>query len=214
MVDNTAILKVSEQNLNKVIRDLWSLSLSNRDAYWKGGDPLGKEQNNTINEFISQTMRMKISVENISRESKDLFKIFLDTNSPYQWIPNVKPVQGDIVIPFGEYKDPFTGNKEQHNGILIVTHFGSDIATAASGRVSYIGKDLRKGKIVRISHGFGIVTEYGHLGWIKVRVGEMVKKGDIIAKSGNTGKLLEPAVYFEIDFNGEPVNPQFYIIGE
>ncbi len=210
-----AINKLSEdrKNISTVIKQIWKFSLSHEQNPWEGGDPepvTGKDLFSLMNYSVHQ---ISGEVKNLQKVTSDLYRIFSSPESPYQWIPNYYPVTGEVVAPFGDYKDPFTQKVEHHTGVSIIAPFGSPVRAAAAGKIVYIGKDPRYGRIVKISHGYGLQTVYGHLGWIKFREGYYVKKGEVFAITGNTGRLIEPVLYFEVDFNGKPYDPSAFLIG-
>ncbi|GEM_PF-1777946 len=208
----TLFLDKKNSQLLRVTGKIWKLSLTGEEKRWEGGDP---EATSPVN--LRESVRASLDeiggrIENLESVTGELYRIFTSSDSPYQWIPNASPVTGEVAIPYGEFKDPFTQKVEQHNGIGIVVPFGTPVKAAASGRIVYVGRHPRYGKIVKISHGFGLETVYGHLGWIKYPEGHYVKKGEVFATTGNTGKLIEPLLYFEIDYNGKPVDPGNFIL--
>ncbi len=195
-----------------VVEKVWKLSLSHSRKPWEGGDPEVVEKTDLFSLLNFSIDQMGDEVKNLDKVTSDLYKVFSSPESPYQWIPNYYPVTGEIVAPFGEYKDPFTQKVEQHDGVGIIVPFGTPVKAAAAGKIVYVGRQPRYGKVVKISHGFGLETVYGHIGWVKYPVGHYVKKGEVFAMTGNTGKLIEPLLYFEIDFNGKPYDPSAFLL--
>ncbi len=191
---------------------LWRLSLSKDHKPWEGGNFTGWYDSNVINSAEESLEQIGESVKNLEKVGNDLYRVFLSPYSPYQWIPNYMPVTGEVAIPFGEYKDPFTQKVEQHNGIGIVTPFGSKVRAAAAGKIIYIGRSARFGRVVKISHGYGLETIYGHIDLVKYPVGYSVKKGEVFAVTGNVGRLIEPLLYFEVDFEGRPCDPESFLL--
>ena len=112
---------------------------------------------------------------------------------------------------FGFRTNPFTGLTQMHEGLDISNRVGTPIVAPADGIVSDIGNDLAHGKILVISHGFGMITRYSHLSKVLVEVGQKVKRGDKIAEVGMTGKTTGPHLHYEVRLNGIPVNPMRYI---
>lgn len=94
-----------------------------------------------------------------------------------------------------------------HNGIDIAVVTGTPIRAAADGRVIYSGANGGYGIMVIIDHGSGVETRYAHHSRNVATVGQNVKRGDIIAYSGNTGNSTGPHLHFEIRHNGNPVDP-------
>ena len=126
-------------------------------------------------------------------------------------IPSVYPVYGTTTSSFGTRKSPFGYGSEFHPGIDISVPVGTPVKAAGKGVVTYAGWLSGYGNVVIIDHGYGIQSVYGHNSQILVKVGQTVKRGDIIAKSGNTGRSTGPHVHFEIRVNGNPVDPMKYL---
>lgn len=112
---------------------------------------------------------------------------------------------------YGYRNDPFDGHREFHKGIDIAGREGSDIFAVAGGVVTWADKRWGYGNMVEINHSNGFVTRYGHLLKILVKEGEAVKKGQVVALMGSTGRSTGPHVHFEVMQNGKQVNPLDYI---
>lgn len=126
--------------------------------------------------------------------------------------PSIRPTTGWVSSSFGYRRSPFTGRKEFHPALDIANREGTPIVAPADGIVRFTGKKGLLGRLVVIDHGHGMVTRYGHLSEPLVKKGEKVKRGDVVAKMGNTGRSTGPHVHYEIRLNGVPVNPSNYII--
>ncbi|MGA9212702.1 M23 family metallopeptidase [Kaistella sp.] len=98
-----------------------------------------------------------------------------------------------------------------HKGLDIAVAHGSDVRSAASGKVIFAGEKSGYGNCVIISHGNGLDTLYAHLSQILVKTNEVVKVNDVIAKSGNTGRSTGPHLHYEVHKNNTPVNPKLFI---
>jgi len=115
---------------------------------------------------------------------------------------------------FGPRTHPVTGQKgKQHNGIDFAAASGTDIFAAESGTVIVAQSMSGYGNTVIIDHGNGLWTLYGHIrkGGIKVKAGEVVKKGQKIAEVGSTGVSTGPHLHFEVRLNEKPVDPENYL---
>lgn len=126
--------------------------------------------------------------------------------------PTVGPVRGLVTDPFGNRKDPFTGRLASHTGLDISARRGTPIEAPAAGVVAFTGRNGGLGKMVRISHGFGFTTVYGHLDSITVQPGQEVERGEVIGALGNTGRSTGPHLHYEVHVDGRPVNPLYYIL--
>ena len=132
------------------------------------------------------------------QDSKRSFKIIL-------------PVQGKISSYFGMRIDPFLGVKRMHNGIDIAAPIGTEIKAATDGEVIFSGEKKDYGQVVIIKNKAGLETIYAHNKENLVHIGDIVKKGDVIAKVGLSGRTTGPHVHFEVRINNRPVNPLKFI---
>jgi murein DD-endopeptidase MepM/ murein hydrolase activator NlpD len=126
--------------------------------------------------------------------------------------PSLRPTRGWVSSKFGYRVSPFTGRKEFHKGLDIATRKGTPIIAPADGIVTYSGKKWLIGKMMTIDHGYGMVTRYGHLYKMNKKKGDRIKRGEVIALVGNTGRSTGPHLHYEVRLNGVPVNPTKYIL--
>lgn len=126
--------------------------------------------------------------------------------------PSIWPTTGWLTSGYGDRVSPFTGRVSKHNGIDIASRQDTPVIAPAAGVVSYTGFDSGLGKLIKINHGYGIMTYYGHLAKAAVKVGQKVKRGDVIAYVGSTGLSTGPHLHYEIYVNDVPVNPMRYIL--
>jgi murein DD-endopeptidase MepM/ murein hydrolase activator NlpD len=127
-------------------------------------------------------------------------------------IPQVQPARVAYVSSsFGYRSDPFTGHAAFHAGLDFPGPLGSPIYAAAKGKVSFVGRRPGYGNCVEISHGNGLMTRYGHLSAFKVKPGQKVDAGTVIAAMGSTGRSTGSHLHFEVRVNGRPVNPRPFL---
>ena len=129
-----------------------------------------------------------------------------------QKLPLGKPVaSARTTSRFGRRYDPFTHRPAVHSGQDFVGSKGARIISAADGRV--ISAEVRGayGKMVEISHGFGLTTRYAHLSKIAVKEGQYVKRGQRIGNQGSTGRSTGEHLHYEVRYNGTAVNPMKFI---
>lgn len=126
--------------------------------------------------------------------------------------PSIWPTTGWLTSGYGNRVSPFTGRVSKHNGIDIASRQDTPVIAPAAGVVSYTGFDSGLGKLIKINHGYGIMTYYGHLAKAAVKVGQKIKRGDVIAYVGSTGLSTGPHLHYEIYVNDVPVNPMRYIL--
>jgi len=126
--------------------------------------------------------------------------------------PSISPVKGFISSGFGFRRNPFTSISDFHMGIDITAPLGKPVLSAANGIVSFAGFKSGYGNLITIDHGYGIQTNYAHLSKILVKVGQKVKRWDIIGLVGDTGQSTAPHLHYEIVKNNNPVNPLDYML--
>ena len=113
---------------------------------------------------------------------------------------------------FGARRNPFTNAPDFHEGIDITNELGTPVVAPADGKVSFVGLKGSYGNVIEIQHRGGIITLYGHLNEIRVKVGQDIKRWDVIATVGNTGNSTGPHLHYEIHIGDSPVNPLPYIL--
>jgi murein DD-endopeptidase MepM/ murein hydrolase activator NlpD len=143
-------------------------------------------------------------------EIKDYLRIQKDI---YRATPRGFPVEGNISSPYGKREDPFTGMPGFHSGVDISSSPGTPIQATADGIVSHAGWTPHSGYLVVIEHGCGFSTIYAHNKKNVVKVGQKVKRGDVIGYVGSSGKSTGPHVHYEIWEKGKNVNPNKYLQG-
>ncbi len=112
---------------------------------------------------------------------------------------------------YGKRTDPFTGRLAWHGGVDFAGQMGADIVAVASGVVTWSGPRYGYGNLVEVNHGNGYKTRYAHCKELKVALGDIVRKGDVVALMGSTGRSTGPHVHFEVYKNGRTVDPAAYI---
>lgn len=123
-----------------------------------------------------------------------------------------RPIKkGWMSSAYGQRKDPFTGQTMWHQGVDFAGKMGSDIVAVAGGVVTWSGARYGYGDMVEINHGGGYSTRYAHNLENKVKVGDIVSKGQVIALMGSSGRSTGPHVHYEVYKNGRPVDPASYV---
>lgn len=112
---------------------------------------------------------------------------------------------------YGVRKDPFNGRPTMHKGVDFAGKENTAIIATASGVVTWASKRYGYGQLIEISHGEGLTTRYGHNKDLLVKVGDVVNKGQTIARMGSTGRSTGPHVHYEILRNNKQINPIKYV---
>ena len=149
-------------------------------------------------------------IQSISFQELDNF--FKNQKSLLSSTPSIWPTRGWVTSGFGFRKSPFTGLREKHEGWDIAARAGSTVRATADGEVVVEGREYGYGNLVEVDHGYGLMTRYGHNSKHLVKVGDRVKRGQVIALVGNTGRSTGPHVHYEVLLHGVPVSPKNYIL--
>lgn len=148
----------------------------------------------------------------LRRESQEELHGFLaDQRSLFSSKPKGWPVHGWMTSSFGVRLSPFSGNRIMHEGIDIAARIGTPIHAPADGVVSEAEFTDGYGRLVVLDHGYGYKTYYGHNSKIFVKVGQKVRRGDLLAAVGNSGSSTGSHLHYEVRFNGLPVNPRKFL---
>ena len=112
---------------------------------------------------------------------------------------------------FGYRADPFTGAGALHAGMDVGGYNGQPIFAASAGRVVFVGQQNGYGNLVVVDHGHGLETRYGHLSGFNAKVGDVVKRGQQIARMGSTGRSTGTHLHFEVRVQGRAINPRPFL---
>ena len=121
--------------------------------------------------------------------------------------PSIWPTHGWLSSSTGNRADPFTGEKDYHPGLDISADKGDPVYSTANGKVVNASAAGNYGNLVIVDHGYGLETRYGHLSAFKVKVGQEVKRGDLLGLVGATGRATGAHLHYEVRANGRILNP-------
>jgi murein DD-endopeptidase MepM/ murein hydrolase activator NlpD len=177
-----------------------------------GESELVKNITGQLNNIALRSAYQEKSYDEINNMVKNKEKLLAAT-------PSIQPVSNKnlnrIASGYGYRIDPVYKDRRAHLGLDFTAPLGTPIYATADGRVKDAGFNTGGfGNRVVISHGFGYETLYGHMLRIKVRVGEMVKRGEVIGYVGNSGKSTGPHCHYEVHRNGVPVDPIYYFYND
>jgi len=135
-------------------------------------------------------------------------------NKSSRWAatPSIWPVKGWVTSGFGPRVSPFTEKPAWHDGLDIGSAANAPVQAPAQGRVTAVGFDPKMGNVVKIDHGFGIETLYGHLAKSLVKEGQRVKRGEVVALVGSTGLATGPHLHYMVKVHGQTMDPLKYIL--
>jgi len=143
---------------------------------------------------------------------QELEEVVESRKSLWASTPSIWPTSGWLSSRFGKRISPFTGRRQMHRGIDIAARPGTPIIAPASGVVTTYRFNGGFGRYLKLNHGYGIETHYGHLSKAAVKVGQKIKRGDVIGYVGNTGLSTGPHLHYEVFVNKVSVDPMKYIL--
>ncbi|WP_122036736.1 M23 family metallopeptidase [Aliivibrio sp. EL58] len=203
-----------------------NLIIENNDSNYELTQQLEAKEN----EFIVISQRVEdvesvLGLQDISEEDTLLSEKTLEQRldvaaidsavraTMFRLIPNDTPI--DFIrnsSSFGKRTNPISGKRQRHLGQDLTCKRGTEIYAPADGVVE-LARPSKKGygNLLKVQHSFGFMTMYAHLQKFKVRSGQFVKKGDLIATCGNTGNSTGPHLHYEVRFLGRVLNPQSFI---
>lgn len=129
----------------------------------------------------------------------------------FRLIPNDTPMNYErISSSFGRRTNPITGKRHTHTGIDLTCKRGEEIYAPADGVIETVRPSKKGfGNFLTVRHSFGFMSSYAHLHQFKVRSGQFVSKGELIATCGNSGNSTGPHLHYEVRFLGRALNPQY-----
>ncbi len=152
-------------------------------------------------------LELRKTIETVD-EIRDYLRVQKDI---YTSTPKGYPSEGGITSGYGKRMDPFSGEGAFHTGIDISCPSKSPIRATADGMVSHSGWLEGSGNVVILEHGFGFSTVYAHNSKNAVKVGQKVKRNDIVGFVGSTGKSTGPHVHYEVWKDGKTIDAQKYL---
>ena len=156
----------------------------------------------------------KLATQIDSREQQlDLLDSLIANRTRHNdtFVAGIPVEKGWLSSRFGRRTDPFTGKAAWHNGIDFAGKKGTPILAMAAGVVTWAGDRSGYGLLVEVNHGNGYVTRYAHSDSVDVQVGDIVKRGQVVAKMGSSGRSTGNHVHVEILKNGKQEDPARYI---
>ena len=166
---------------------------------------------------VSSTKKENELRKQIYIQSKSFDEIVIlakNKEAMLECIPAIQPVLNKdlkhMASGYGWRIDPVYRTRRFHAGMDFAAATGTDIYATGNGTVITTGWKQGYGNCIEINHGFGYLTLYGHLSAVKCRVGQKVKRGEVIGLVGSTGKSTGPHLHYEVHLRGQIMNPQNY----
>jgi murein DD-endopeptidase MepM/ murein hydrolase activator NlpD len=162
-------------------------------------------------DLLSDLSALQAEFDRSGRQLSVLEAMLFDQHLEMSRTPSRMPGSGYITSGFGGRSDPFSGGSAHHKGIDLDANVGDPVTSAADGIVSFVGVKNGYGNVVEVDHSNGYTTLYAHNSAFTVRVGDLVRAGQQVAKAGSTGRSTGPHIHFEVHENGVAINPMPFL---
>lgn len=177
-----------------------------------GGPDSSEAQVPRSEDIYAAIDRLTREIDDREQQFDNIEEILTNRKVGERALYGAQPVyRGEISSYFGMRFDPFSGRRSMHEGIDFSGRAGSAILAAADGVVSFAGDKQGYGRVIEINHGDDCFTRYAHSKLIFVKQGDIVKKGQVIALMGSSGRATGAHLHFEVYKHGRPVDPFIYI---
>lgn len=207
---NLAEVSVLEDEVRRTLnKDGSTTSRGNSDRMSRASDNSGQggEGSQGLTKFDVVSTQNKILEERVAYKYQNLSNMLNDLQASSS-VPNLWPLDSwDITSRFGGRQDPFGNGAENHKGVDVAASYGTPIYAAAAGTVQTAGWNGGYGRYVKLEHGNGYGSAYGHMSAIAVTAGQTVEKGEIIGYVGSSGYSTGSHLHFEVLINGNQVDP-------
>jgi len=203
---------LENQDFFAELSQLYDVELQSKENSGVGGLLVGVDSKILEDSHIQEMVDLYNQISLAEYNSKNVFTKASKQKHVMNSTPALLPTEGHISSGFGWRINPLGGGAQFHSGLDINSEQGTNIYATADGMVIIAGMTGGYGNEVRISHGLGFTTLYGHCSEIFVTDGQEVKRGDLIAAVGCTGWATGPHLHYEVRINNVPVDPMGYIV--
>ncbi len=206
------IKKIPTKINAKDVNSVQEFSLNDKGMFIGGqGGPLSSDD--SIDEAIKSNIGFydfKGHLEKVKFSNEIDYLILLEKLA--EVMPFSRPMKNYYISSgFGSRIDPITGHYATHQGLDFVGPEREKIISPSAGRVILAGKFSDYGNAIVVDHGFGVTTRYGHLSEVKVKAGQIIKQGDVIATQGSTGRSTGSHLHYEVRYKNIPLNPRKFL---
>jgi len=175
-------------------------------------EPVSTGSNVAVPDVVEAMHTLDLQLDNREAQLGVLESVIANQNLKQRVYPQGRPVSsGWISSYFGKRTDPFTGKPANHTGIDFAGKSGAEVVAVADGVVTWSSNRYGYGLMVEINHGNGYTTRYAHNSENLVAIGDEVRKGQVVALMGDTGRATGPNLHFEVLRDGRRMNPVNFI---
>ena len=220
--DDVAVMSGNMKSIeekDKAIRTYADMPQIDKDIRKLGIGGVRLAENTSVDDVLTNRIKsLEMDVQTLSRKVKlelssysDIYNKVTEDVKMIHAIPSIRPIAGGYLNSnFGYRKDPLNDKVRFHYGQDITINSGEVVLAPADGTVKEARYRGGYGNVVKIDHGYGYSTLFGHLSTFNVKKGQKVKRGNIIGKSGNSGRSTAPHLHYEVHHYGTPQNPLDY----
>ncbi len=160
----------------------------------------------------AQNKNLTAQIDRQKKNMHELLTVIEGRNNRLSTLPDLWPTDGGVISSYyGGRTGPINGGFDWHPGLDIAVDIGTPVYAAAMGTVDMAGWNGGYGQFVKIRHGNGYESAYGHMSGIAVSAGQQVRKGEIIGFVGSTGYSTGPHLHFEVFVDGENIDPLYML---
>lgn len=176
----------------------------------------GAKDNMSVQDIKAVLLAQNTNISQMIRDRKNSVSELLHQiegqSGTMSTFPDMWPVKGGTISSaYGSRVGPIEGGYEWHQGIDVAVDFGEPVYASAAGKVEQAGWNGGYGRYVKIAHGNGYESAYGHMSSLAVEAGQQVSKGEIIGFVGSSGYSTGPHVHYEVFVDGSPVDPSYLL---
>ncbi len=216
-----ASLQERDDNVYRVIMGADPIADEIRKAGYGGANRYrnllekGLEREELVVDNYKKIDQLKKQMYIQTKSYDEIMNLALDKENMLASLPAIQPVSNEdlkrLSSGFGTRMDPILKVPKKHNGIDFSLPKGTPVYATGDGVVKFTRSSFTGyGKQIEIDHGYGYITKYAHLNEFVVKTGQKIKRGELIAYSGNSGKSTAPHLHYEVKIDGKPVNPIHY----
>ncbi|MDP4210746.1 MAG: M23 family metallopeptidase [Bacteroidota bacterium] len=211
-----------DDNLYRVVFEAEPISRSVREAGFGGVNRYEELEKATNNQLVVETSKkLDIVSKRMYIQSKSFDEVISKAKYKGQMLmctPNIQPVANKdlkkTASGYGWRIHPIYKIRKFHEGMDFTAPVGTPVYATADGTIAEEGRDAGYGNKLLINHGFGYETLYAHLEQFNVRLGQKVKRGDLVGYVGNTGLSTGPHLHYEVHKGGKPQNPAYFYFND
>lgn len=184
-------------------------------AYNPYSESLDEFLDSDIDNFSSIVDKLSRQVKLQKQSYEEILKKYKNDKTFFECVPALKPMEGSYdIYSFGMRLHPILGFTRMHEGVDIIGTENTPVHASGNGVVEFVGSQGSYGLLVIINHGHGYETYYGHLNSATVRINDEVKRGQVIAYSGNSGLSTGPHLHYEVVYNNKKLDPVRFFVDD